>query len=221
MSVCKRPSAFSVIENRRMAALVIAVLTAGFLLAESSALAQGSGSNRSDPDPARRESRRAQTPEEFHRGMWNYLVRERSPYTKWSRLPDKEGLRPGEEPHGEFVRLFANKLAADDPQELPYGSILVLENYGEDRRTRTAIDVLYRVKGFDAQHGDWYWIRYQENGQVATSPAGEGGRPLAGKVQSCIECHSQAAGRDLVFSNDPETPADRPAQDRERTPNRN
>lgn len=221
MSVCKRLSALSMIKNRRMAALVIAVLAAGFLLAESPAFAQGSGSSRSDPTPSRRESRRAQTPEEFQRGLWNYLVREQSPYTRWSSLADKEGLRPGEEPHGDFVRLFANKAAADDPQGLHHGSILVLENYSEDRRTRTAIDVIYRVKGYDAKHGDWYWIRYRENGQVATSPAAEGGRPLAGKVQSCVECHSQAGGRDLVFSNDQERPEAPPAQDREPAPNRN
>ena len=35
----------------------------------------------------------------------------------------KAGLRKGASPHGAFVRLYANGVAAADPKSLPYGSI--------------------------------------------------------------------------------------------------
>jgi hypothetical protein len=62
---------------------------------------------------------------------------------------------------------------------------------------------LYRVKGYDPKNGDWYWMKYLENGTLVRTPASEGNQPVAGRVASCINCHSKAAGGDFVFSNDP------------------
>jgi hypothetical protein len=101
------------------------------------------------------------------------------------------------------VRLCANATALADPKNLPYGSVLVLEDYSEDRKTRTDINVLYRVKGYDPKNGDWYWLKYHGNGTVARTPAEEGGKPIAGRALGCIECHRKAADKDMVFSNDP------------------
>ena len=70
------------------------------------------------------------------------------------------------------------------------------------------ITVMYRSKGADPQHGDWYWLKYLPDGSIARTPEKEGKKAIAGKVASCIECHSKAGGKDLVYSNDPETGAD-------------
>lgn len=146
---------------------------------------------------------RPPAPEEFYQALWRHLVRPQAPYTAWPALPGKEGLRQGQAPHGPLIRLYANPAARTDPKGLPAGSILVLEDYAADQRTRTGINILYRVKGYDPRNGDWYWMKYNEDGTVVRTAPTEGGGPIAGRVMGCIECHRRAGGNDLVFSNDP------------------
>ncbi|HJT32253.1 MAG TPA: cytochrome P460 family protein [Pirellulales bacterium] len=169
---------------------------------QSSALSQGSGSSRLTPP--RRQPARAQTPAEFQQSFWRFITRT-SPYRDWATWPQgEEQPREGADPHGPWVKTYANATAAGDPKTLRYGSILINEEYDADKETLTAISVMYCVKGTDPAHYDWYWIKYSPDGSVAKAPAQEGGKPLAGKVQSCIACH-QKAKRDLVFSNDLDT----------------
>ncbi len=200
------------------------LVTLGLALAASPdtpAVAQGSGSSRlnqpapgpsppppgsapaapayTQPQPARP---RAATAEEFSRSLWRYLVREESPYTRWPSPPGKANPRRAESPHGPFVRTYANAVAAADLKDLPYGSILVLEDYTEDQKQRTGVEVLYRVKGYDPKNGNWYWMKYLENGTVVRTSPDQGGRPIAGRVMTCIDCHRKAGGNDAVFSND-------------------
>ena len=177
----------------------------GFLAAfHSTAWPQGSGSSRSAPERATRPP----TPDEFYASFWKYLHKPESPYAKWEALPGKKELREGAAPHGAFLRTYANKTAIGDPKALPYGSILVTENYDKDKTTLRDITVMYRTKGTDPQHGDWYWLKYLPDGSIARTPEKEGKKAIAGKVASCIECHSKAEGKDLVFSNDLEKQAE-------------
>lgn len=170
------------------------------LLVRQSTLAQeGSGSSRASPPRATRPM----TPDEFYQSFWKFIHKQEAPYKKWGTLADKNGLRESKEPHGDFVQTFANKIATDKPDILPYGSILITENYDKDKKL-TDITVMYRSKGADPQHGDWYWLKYLPDGAIARTPEKEGKKAIAGKVASCIDCHSKAAGRDLTFSNDPE-----------------
>src|SRR5579872_2797833 len=160
---------------------------------------EGSGSSRAAPPRATRPM----TPDEFYASFWKHLNKQDSPYKKWESLPGKKGLRGSKEPHGDFVQTFSNKTATDKPDVLPYGSILVTENYDKDKKL-TDITVMYRSKGADPQHGDWYWLKYRPDGSIARTPEKEGKKAIAGKVSSCIDCHSKAGGRDLVYSNDPD-----------------
>jgi len=159
---------------------------------------EGSGSSRAAPPRATRPP----TPDEFYSSFWKYLNKPESPYKKWDSLPGKKELHEGVTPHGEFVRTYANKTAAGDPKALPYGSVLVTENYDKDEKTLKDITVMYRSKGTDPQHGDWYWLKYLPDGTIARTAEKEGKKAVAGKVSSCIECHSKAGGKDLVYSND-------------------
>jgi len=165
----------------------------------SPAQPQGSGSSRVDPPRATRPP----TPEEFQESFWKYLNRKDAPYTKWATIPADGEMRPGETPHGKFTKTYANKVAAEDLKTLPHGAILVMENYAEDHKKLEDITIMYRVKGTDPGHYDWYWLKYLPNGTVARTPEKEGKKPIAGKVASCIECHSKAGGKELTFSNDP------------------
>jgi len=149
---------------------------------------------------------RPQTAEEFHLKLWRYLVRPREPYTSWKAPAGKEGLRKVDGPHGPLVRTYANPAASWNMAEPPYESIIILEDYAEDGKTRTGINVMYRVKNIDPAHQDWYWMKYNANGTVARTPAAEGNAAIAGRVASCIACHQKAGGKDLLFSNDPAAP---------------
>ena len=78
------------------------------------------------------------------------------------------------------------------------GSILVREDY-DDTGKRKSISVMYRVKDFDKDRGNWYWLKYSETGSIAR---GAGNKAMAGKMTSCVDCHTKAGGNDFVFSND-------------------
>ena len=65
-----------------------------------------------------------------------------------------------------------------------------------------ALTVMYRSRGYEPKHDDWYWIKYNADGAVDKAPREMGGMPLAGRVGVCIDCHSGAEGKDFIFAND-------------------
>ena len=138
----------------------------------------------------------------FEAQFWNYLTRGKVPYRQWRSWPDKTGLYAGQSPHGAFLRMYINSKAAANTDQLADGSILVKENFGQDKRTLMAVTVMYKAKGYDAQHGDWYWVKYNPDGSVARTPREKGDKPIRGRFASCIQCHDSAAGDDFVFAND-------------------
>ena len=154
----------------------------------------GSGSSRSDPARATRP----QTPEEFHDTFWRYLVKKDAAYNTWKALEHEPPKDEVENPHSIVSRTYANDVATKDSVNLPLGSILVREDY-DDKLKRQSVSVLYRVKDYDKEHGNWYYLRFTETGTVMK---GQDSKPLAGKVASCIACHAKAGGKDFVFSND-------------------
>ena len=180
--------------SRTVCFAIPAVVLLGSLPA---AFSQGSGSSRLSPP----RQTRPQTPAEFQQSFWKHIS-EKSPYRDWEQWPaGSEEPRPASEPHGPWVKTYAKPAGTNDPTRLGYGSILVQEEYDEDKATLKAVSVMYCVKGADPAHYDWYWLKYTPNGKVMKAPAEQGGKPLGGKVQSCINCH-QRAKADLVFSND-------------------
>jgi hypothetical protein len=163
----------------------------------SGSATQGSGSTTRQPVDNTFEGR-----------FWRYLTASPFRYDEWAPFAGRsDGYYKGQSPHGAFVKVIANKVARQNPKQLPYGSILIKENYGADSRTLMAITVMYRTRGangqpWDPQNRDWYYVKYTPSGQVAFSPPEMGSKRLAGRVQSCIDCHSGAGSKDYVFLND-------------------
>ncbi|MBI2478454.1 MAG: cytochrome P460 family protein [Planctomycetia bacterium] len=183
--------------------LVFAALSLPACAAVAYSQQAGSGSSRSAPSRATRP----QTPAEFYNNFWQHLTKPGAAYNTWKPLEHEPPNVEVENPHGTESLTYANDVAAKDPKNLPIGSILVREDY-DDQRQRQSISVLYRVKDYDPEHGNWYYLRFTETGTVMK---GHDNKPLAGKVSSCIDCHAKARGKDFVFSN--------PALEVEKTPN--
>lgn len=144
----------------------------------------------------------------FEGRFWRYLTNSPFRYDEWGPFAGgKDEIREGQSPHGAHVKVIANKKARQNPLQLPYGSILIKENYAADSKTLLAITVMYRTRGangqpWDPENRDWYYVKYTPTGQVASSPPEMGSKRLAGRVQSCIDCHSGAGAKDFVFLND-------------------
>ncbi len=154
------------------------------------------------PAPAPQQQRSRLTPRQFQEAFWSFLKNDNNGYLSWTSWPGRNGMFAGQPPHGAFVKLYANRAAAFSPRELPLGSILVQEEYAQDKQTLQAVTVMYRAPGFDSGHNDWYWIQYTPEGAVAKTSPETGAKLLAGAVANCITCHRKAMGGDWVHAND-------------------
>lgn len=73
---------------------------------------------------------------------------------------------------------------------MPYGAILVKENYGKDKKNLLAITPMYKVKGFNPEGDDWYWVKYEPDGKIVTE----------GKPKGCIDCHEVVKDNNWIFT---------------------
>jgi hypothetical protein len=131
---------------------------------------------------------RAEMPGPDAAALWKYITEE-SPYTQWSFWPDHKGMQPGRSPHGAFHKVLVNKPALEATSvPIPDGSIVVKENFTADKKM-AALTIMYKVKGYDPDNGDWYYAKYDPDGTIGP----------AGKVRGCIACHAGNAKNDYIF----------------------
>lgn len=123
--------------------------------------------------------------------VYNYLTKE-SPYQNWPLFPGTEKMYTGQSPHGALITTYVStdvKLAIETGMgTLPDGGFIIKENYMPDGKL-DAITIMYRVKGYNPEAGDWFWAKYGSSGQVDAS----------GKVAMCIGCHTAVIDNDWVF----------------------
>lgn len=124
------------------------------------------------------------------KALWDYLKMEK--YAKhWKMWPGKKALYPGKEPHGALLTTYVNKIAYEAIKEkrgmFSDGSIIVKENYTADKKL-AALTVIYKVKGYNPEAGDWFWAKYLPDGKVAAE----------GKVDACIQCHGMQKANDYI-----------------------
>ncbi|MEM7312798.1 MAG: cytochrome P460 family protein [Planctomycetota bacterium] len=154
----------------------------------------------SEEAKSKKDSTKTKQPDSFESDLWSYL--ERTKYQYWSPGPgETDGFYNAQDPHGPFVKKYINRKAAGNMGELPSGSILVTENFNPNR-TLNAITVMFKVEGYNPDASDWYWIAYNPDGTVARTSEATGKVPVAGAVESCINCHKRAEGGDYTYSND-------------------
>jgi len=99
-------------------------------------------------------------------------------------------LYKGQSPHGAFLTSYINDVGYNSlkKKEFDYGTIIVKENYTPSEKL-AAITVMYKIKGYNPEGGDWYWAKYSPKGEVQAQ----------GKVKGCISCHSDVKDYDWSF----------------------
>ncbi|MBN1678852.1 MAG: cytochrome P460 family protein [Anaerolineae bacterium] len=142
----------------------------------------------------------------------DYVINQ-NPYVEWKTWPadrwtDFSGVIQSGAPHGETVRIFVNDIALDAAAAefdgvLPYGSIVVKENYGgtvDEPGDVMALTIMYKVEGYNPDAGDWFWIKANGDGSAIDAE---------GMVEGCIGCHSQDGNADFMlryaFGEEPAT----------------
>ncbi|MBW6509026.1 MAG: cytochrome P460 family protein [Desulfuromonadales bacterium] len=157
--------------NRYLSAMVLISL---FVLPSSFAFANGSSLPSTDAGE-----------------VYNYLTKE-SPYQTWSLFPGTQKMYKGQSPHGALITTYVSadvKQAIETGKgKLPDGGFIVKENYMPDG-TLDAITIMYRVKGYNPDGGDWFWAKYGSGGRV----------DAAGKEAMCVGCHAAVKDNDWVF----------------------
>jgi len=119
----------------------------------------------------------------FAEQLWNYLLSNN--YKHWSPAPGNGtgqylsthtsmlGIGPSnrrpQTRHGAFVKSYVNR-DASTAGLLPIGSIVILENYLADKSLES-ISVMYKTEGFNPGANDWYWVKFNPDGSVASTPA--------------------------------------------------
>lgn len=113
----------------------------------------------------------------------------------WHYIPGKPmGFYQGSEPQGALLRTFVNNAAFDAigarAGKYPVGSFIVKDNHMPDGKLDGITVMVKKPKGYDPEHGDWFWAKYTPTGKVE----------MAGKVQMCAACYAQVQTQDYVFS---------------------
>ena len=138
----------------------------------------------------------------------------------WDRLEARQLVGPGavmstpyqgQPPHGAVLDTIDATVTLDGHT----GTVIIKRNYGgegvseqavaEDPGTwLKAVTVMFRRPGYDADHRDWFWVKYAPDGGILTNPKGMSlaGRIGKGMDKGCIACHKAAPGGDLVFNHD-------------------
>lgn len=120
------------------------------------------------------------------------FITEVSPYQGWGMWPGHHEMKEGKSPHGAYVKIMANAIAlkaARRGEKMPHGAIIMKENYNK-KKELVALTPMYRMKGYNPEGGDWFWMK--------TGPDGD--KIMAeGKIKGCIDCHARVKKKDWIF----------------------
>ncbi|OOZ40061.1 hypothetical protein BOW53_09190 [Solemya pervernicosa gill symbiont] len=131
-------------------------------------------------------------PDTEAKSFWSYM-QNKAYRSHWDLWPGKGEKYKGIEPHGLLLTTYLNGPAIDALKmkrgAMPDGSIIIKENYMPDGKL-AAITTMYKVKGYNPDQGDWYWVKYDPKGKVLKE----------GKPAGCIGCHGAMRGNDFIMT---------------------
>ena len=113
-------------------------------------------------------------------------------YQSWQLWPGKTKLYEGLHPHGSLLTTYvsngAYQAVVGKAGSIPSGDFVVKENYTADKKL-AAVTVMYKQTGYNAEGGDWFWLKYASDGTIQKE----------GKVGGCIGCHAAVKSNDWLF----------------------
>jgi hypothetical protein len=137
-------------------------------------------------------SMRAALPDTLAASVWAHLT-DADYAANWPLWPGKGELYTGTQPHGMLLTTYVNDLAlgalTSKAGTMPAGAMVVKENYMPDS-TLAAVTIMYKVGGYNAAFGDWFFVKRLADGTVEAQ----------GRVAGCQGCHTQQADNDYLFT---------------------
>ncbi|MGB1257375.1 MAG: cytochrome P460 family protein, partial [Thiolinea sp.] len=79
--------------------------------------------------------------------------------------------------------------------------LTVKEVFDEPDKYLAAVTIMFkRETGYDADNQDWFWAKYNAEGELDKNPKGMllAGRVAKGGNQGCIACHTALGGKDMI-----------------------
>lgn len=165
------------------------ILGALLLVAACDAAPEEEQADQPPPQPAAETT--AQAPDTTVEALWRHLQDE-GYRQNWSLWPGKGELYAGTEPHGMLLTTYVNEAGRralpQGVENLPAGAIIVKENYMPDS-TFAAATVMYKVDGYNPEHANWLFAKYDSTGAAEAF----------GRAEGCTSCH-QAAESGYVYT---------------------
>jgi hypothetical protein len=129
--------------------------------------------------------------------LWNYITKE-SPYSNWKGWPDHKGMQPEDTPNSPFLnglrgrhKVYVNDQAFNSKKPpVKNGGIVVKEIYSTDKKLKI-IAVMYKIKDYNPDAGDWFWAQYDTKGKA----------DKFGKPKGCIQCHGPGEDNDFILGH--------------------
>ena len=123
--------------------------------------------------------------------LWDRITKE-TDYESYSFWPGHEDIQPGQSPHGAYHKIYINKVlfkALPIKNKIsPIGTIIVKENLSS-AKVLDSITVMAKVKDYNPEVGDWFWVKYSPEGKVLAE----------GSPKGCISCHEGMSGNDYII----------------------
>ncbi len=154
---------------------------------------------RSAPEPA---VVAAPSPDTTGAAMWAHIQGE--DYREgWELWPGMGELYAGNDPHGRLLTTYTNgaALAALNAGDvnMPNGAVIIKENFMPDS-TLAAITVMYKRTGYNAEHNDWFFVKYLPDGTLDQMP---NGMAMQGRLPGCQGCHIARREADYLYTPRP------------------
>lgn len=173
----------------------VALVSAGLLAAVGCGGGERAAEEETGMEGEAEESQAGPTipmPDTSATAVWGYLQQVDYP-NSWRLWPGKGDLYTGREPHGLLLTTYLNgpgyEALTGRAGIMPANAMIVKENYMADS-TLAAVTVMYKVAGFDPEHGNWFWAKFGPDGMVQ----------VEGRGQDCIACHGAQSANDYIFT---------------------
>ena len=134
--------------------------------------------------------------------IWAH-IQEEDYQDSWELWPGLGELYQGNPPHGALLTTYVNEVvlrALNAGQtNMPAEAIVIKENYMPNREL-AAVTVMYKRRGYNGDHNDWFFAKFLPDGTLDQMP---NGMAMEGRLPGCQACHIAKRDADYLYSPRP------------------